>query len=296
MEQDVNKELQRLLFMQRERLMVRSSYEHEFDFYDLVATGEVEEVMRQVREYHISELRGVGTLSPDRLRNVRYHLIISIAMISRYCINYGMDVETSYSLSDIYIQKCDAATSTNQLDEIQQMCIEDYCTRMRALRLDNIFSKHVVRAIEYIYSHLQDRILVPDLSEYLGLNDAYFSKLFKKETGVSVSDFIRIKKIDAAKHMLKHSDYSCLSISQFLSFSTQSHFIQAFKKQTGLTPEEYRKENFHRAFPKDVKTKQGASLPVEHTEEELARLLEEAKNKNLASPTRMPHEEESPAL
>ena len=36
MDQDVNKELQRLLFMQRERLMVRSSYEHEFDFYDLV--------------------------------------------------------------------------------------------------------------------------------------------------------------------------------------------------------------------------------------------------------------------
>ena len=243
MDQDINKELQRLLFMQREHLMVRSSYEHEVDFYDLVATGQLEEVMRQVREYHISEL---------------------------------------YSLSDIYIQKCDAATSTAQLDKIQQQCIEDYCTRMRALRLDNIFSKHVVRAIEYIYSHLQERILVPDLSAYLGLNDAYFSKLFKKETGVSVSDFIRIKKIEAAKHMLKHSDYSCLNISQFLSFSTQSHFIQAFKKQTGLTPEEYRKQNFHRAFPKDIKSKQGATLPVEHTEEELSRLLEESKYTNIS--------------
>jgi YesN/AraC family two-component response regulator len=288
---DVNQELQRLLFMQREHLMVRSSYDHEVDFYDLVATGQLEEVMRQVREYHISELRGVGTLSPDRLKNVRYHLIISIAMIARYCINYGMDVETSYSLSDIYIQKCDAATSTARLDEIQQQCIEDYCTRMRALRLDNIFSKHVVRAIEYIYSHLQDRILVPDLSDYLGLNDAYFSKLFKKETGVSVSDFIRIKKIDAAKHMLKHSDHSCLSISQFLSFSTQSHFIQAFKKQTGLTPEEYRKQYFHRAFPKDQETKQGDSLPVEHTEEELTRLLEESKARNNISSSRKSKDE-----
>lgn len=283
MDQDINKELQRLLFMQRERLMVRSSYEHEFGFYDQVATGQYDEVMRQVREYHISELRGVGTLSPDRLRNVRYHLIISIAMIARYCINYGMDVETSYSLSDIYIQKCDAATTTNELDAIQQQCCEDYCKRMRALRMDNIFSKHVVLAIEYINSHLQDRILVPELAEYLGLNDAYFSKLFKKETGVSVSDFIRLKKIDAAKHMLKHSDYSCLNISQFLSFSTQSHFIQAFKKQTGLTPEEYRKDYFHKAFPKDAKTKQGAHLPIEHTEEELAQLLQDAKKRKFNS-------------
>ena len=46
MNQDVNQELQRLLFMQREHLMVRSSYEHEVDFYDLVATGQLEEVMR----------------------------------------------------------------------------------------------------------------------------------------------------------------------------------------------------------------------------------------------------------
>ncbi len=283
MDQDINKELQRLLYMQRERLLVRSSYEHEFGFYDQVATGQYDEVMRQVREYHISELRGVGTLSPDRLRNVRYHLIISIAMVARYCINYGMDVETSYSLSDIYIQKCDAATTTNELDAIQQQCCEDYCKRMRALRMDNIFSKHVVLAIEYINSHLQDRILVPELAEYLGLNDAYFSKLFKKETGVSVSDFIRLKKIDAAKHMLKHSDYSCLNISQFLSFSTQSHFIQAFKKQTGLTPEEYRKDYFHKAFPKDAKTKQGAHLPIEHTEEELAKLLEEVKKKSASN-------------
>lgn len=285
MDQDINKELQRLLFMQRERLMVRSSYEHEFGFYDQVATGQYDEVMRQVREYHISELRGVGTLSPDRLRNVRYHLIISIAMVARYCINYGMDVETSYSLSDIYIQKCDAATSTAELDAIQYQCIEDYCKRMRALRMDNIFSKHVVLAIEYINAHIQDRILVPELAEYLGLNDAYFSKLFKKETGVSVSDFIRLKKIDAAKHMLKHSDYSCLNISQFLSFSTQSHFIQAFKKQTGLTPEEYRKDYFHKAFPKDAKANQGAHLPIEHTEEELAKLLEDAKKKKRTSTT-----------
>ena len=48
------------------------------------------------------------------------------------------------------------------------------------------------------------------------------------------------------------------------------------------TPEEYRKQNFHRAFPKDAESKQGASLPVEHTEEELTKLLEEAKKKNLA--------------
>ena len=51
-----------------------------------------------------------------------------------------------------------------------------------------------------------------------------------------------------------------------------------------MTPEEYRKQNFHRAFPKDSKSKQGEALPVEHTEEELIRLLEEAKSKNISSP------------
>lgn len=49
------------------------------------------------------------------------------------------------------------------------------------------------------------------------------------------------KRIEAAENMLKYSDYSCLDISEYLCFSSESHFIQVLKKHTGYTPKAYRR-------------------------------------------------------
>ena len=69
------------------------------------------------------------------------------------------------------------------------------------------------------------------------------SRLFKKETGDSVSAYIRRQKIDMAKNLLRYSDYSMIDIANRLSFSSQSHFIQQFRDIVGMTPKKYRDEN-----------------------------------------------------
>ncbi len=66
------------------------------------------------------------------------------------------------------------------------------------------------------------------------------SRLFKQETGISVSDYIREKKIEKAQNLLKFCNYSLVEITNYLSFSSQSHFIQLFKDYTGMTPKKYR--------------------------------------------------------
>ena len=49
-----------------------------------------------------------------------------------------------------------------------------------------------------------------------------------------------IKKIEKAENLLKYCDYSLIEITNYLSFSSQSHFIQLFKEFTGITPKKYR--------------------------------------------------------
>ena len=101
-------------------------------------------------------------------------------------------------------------------------------------------SKSIITCIEYIYAHITEPITIDDLAEYTGLSASYLSRLFKKETGVSVSDYVREKKIEKAQHLLKYCDYSLIEIANYLSFSSQSHFIQLFKEFTGMTPKKYR--------------------------------------------------------
>ena len=92
--------------------------------------------------------------------------------------------------------------------------------------------------------HFREKIYLGHIAENLGISGSYLSRLFKKETGVSVSAYIRSQKIDMAKNLLRFSDYSMIEIANRLSFSSQSHFIQQFREVVGMTPKKYRDEYY----------------------------------------------------
>lgn len=77
---------------------------------------------------------------------------------------------------------------------------------------------------------MKERITVEQLASEFVISASYLSRLFKKEVGVSVSTYVKNKKIEVAKDLLKFSDYSMIEIANHLSFSSQSHFIQQFKE------------------------------------------------------------------
>jgi hypothetical protein len=87
-------------------------------------------------------------------------------------------------------------------------------------------------------------VTVNQIADELNITPQYLSKLFREEVGVKISDFIMSKRIQAAENMLRYSEYSPLDIANYLAFSSHSHFIACFKKQTGLTPKQYRDQFF----------------------------------------------------
>ena len=67
--------------------------------------------------------------------------------------------------------------------------------------------------LQYIYYHLHENVNGTILAEITGLNRSYLSTLFHKETGMTISDYIMSKKMEATENMLKYSDFSYLDIS-----------------------------------------------------------------------------------
>ena len=78
------------------------------------------------------------------------------------------------------------------------------------------------------------------------LNETYLSKLFRKETGLSISEYIRNKKIEEAMALLRYSEKTSIEIATDLGFSSHSYFISVFKKVCGMTPKEYRNQHLRR--------------------------------------------------
>lgn len=248
MSTSIDKALMDTMFKNREYLITHLPYEREMEFYQSIKMGNAKEAKRLFKPLGGENF---GRLSEDELRNLKYHLIITIAFITRYCIEGGMEMETAYNLSDIYIMRVDKCTKADEIHAIHRELVEEYVRRMHAIVKNGLFSKQILVCLDYIYDHLHYKITLNDLAKETGLSAPYLSKLFHKEVGITISQYIIKKRIEAAENLLKYSDYSCIEISNYLCFSTESYFIQTFKSYTKMTPKEYRKMHFRTRWEND---------------------------------------------
>ncbi len=95
-------------------------------------------------------------------------------------------------------------------------------------------------SIAYINDHLTRELSLEDLAAQAALSPFYFSRLFKRETGFSPHQYILATRISSAKFLLRSTGDSVKTICFTVGFTSESSFCTAFKKETGLTPSEYR--------------------------------------------------------
>ena len=226
-----------------EEAMAHRPLEEEYSFYHAVSSGDMDFVQENWRQDTFTNTEGMGILSTNRLTNLKYHFVITTAMITRLCKQKGMELEQAFRMSDFYIQRLDDIHTVQGVRNLHDAMVLDYTEKMCKICHSDTNSKHISVCKEYIYSHIKERITIEDLADELGVSASYLSRLFKKETGDSVSAYIRRHKIEMAKNLLQYSEYSMIDIANRLSFSSQSHFIQQFREYVGMTPKKYRDLN-----------------------------------------------------
>lgn len=239
---NTKKELSYLEYVHRETSFMRAPYDPEREFYMLIQAGDIKKV-KELCKYSLKDTPGLGILSEDALRNTLYHFIVGTALVARYCIEGGMDYSVAYNLSDYYIQRADHLKSIEEISDLNSQMRLDYTKRMNALGKQKVCSKPVVQCMDYIYNNLHTRITIPILASYVHLNPSYLSRLFKKETNLSISEYILKKKIETSQNMLIYTNRAISDISSTLAFPSQSYFTKCFRNLTGLTPSDYRTRN-----------------------------------------------------
>lgn len=99
----------------------------------------------------------------------------------------------------------------------------------------------VTEAIRYMHRNLHREITVQDAAAAANLSPSYFSRVFKSQTGYSPYEYILLRRIDEAKHLLASSGLSVKEIAFRVGYNSEEHFIHSFQKKVGVSPGVFRK-------------------------------------------------------
>jgi two-component system response regulator YesN len=102
-------------------------------------------------------------------------------------------------------------------------------------------SKPIRIAKQYIGENYYQALTLEKVSKNIGFNPTYFSTMFKKETGMNFSDYLKKVRIDNAKNMLLDTEQQVEDISYAVGYSDIKYFSRLFKKLAGVTPTEFRR-------------------------------------------------------
>ncbi len=187
------------------------------------------------------QLGQYGDLAPkSTIRQLKDECIIGITLCSRAAMSGGLSRKTALSAADSYIRQVESADTIVEVMEIYPTMYDDYIRRVHDRKKNATYSVPVRNCMDYVDRHLNENIAVKDVAEGLGYTGYYLSSLFHRETGNTLADYIKIRKIEAAKRLLKDSTEPIKVIAEQVGFATPSHFTLVFRKETGMTPKEYR--------------------------------------------------------
>lgn len=178
----------------------------------------------------------------DTLRTQKNNALVLLTICSRACLRGGLSPEIAYNLNDYYAQRIEESRSLTDSYKLCKELLEEYVSRVRERKENTKISNTVRNACEYIKKHLTEPVTVKILADQSGYTEYYFSYKFKKELGMTISEYILREKTERAKLLLTGSRKSIQEISDELAFGNRSYFYTCFQKQTGMSPSEYRKK------------------------------------------------------
>ena len=213
------------------------TWQMERQMMDAFKKGDIKAFDHATKAMSMEQIGDIG--NGDPLRQAKNAGIVFTTMLSRTAIEAGVSPEGSYNMSDYYMQRIEASRFISDVYQILDEMKTVYFQRVRLVIGTKQYSAAVRTAIEYIHTHVSEKINLDEIAKEAGYTAYYLSGKFQKEVGESINSYIRRVKIDVARIMMETGRWNTVDIAEQLSFSSPSYFASIFRKYTGMTPTEY---------------------------------------------------------
>ena len=211
---------------------------------------EIQKILKKIRMGSREELEEeidhcIHKFMEDGTTMQKYQIFIMglITEIFRFCTNNQLDIEEFYGEKSAVFEKCMQMESPEELErwllEIGEK-LQETVQQERQATTKSFASK----AVEYVQEHYSDRnITIESVCKELGVSAAYFSTIFKKETGKTFISFLTDYRMEKAVELLMTTNDKTYIIAEKVGYADPNYFSYAFKKQYSMSPSKYRSAN-----------------------------------------------------
>lgn len=200
--------------------------------------GYVELVAKEAGNY-VSRLEESGQLSETILWHFHQDYM---SLFFNAVRNYEKENPGAYFQEDSEYNYEAMMKAYTSLDRLRQLIsfTADYLKGLN--NAEGIEKSRIEEVLAYIHKNIQKNITRQDVADAIYLNPEYLSRLFHKEQGMKLSDYILQEKMNIGRHLLETTNFSVSIIASKVGYSNFSHFAKAFKRIFGLSPSEFRQK------------------------------------------------------
>ncbi len=210
-------------------------FEKERELLTKVRTGDV-----QAAKGVLNDLLGyVFFCEGGRMDTMKNRSLELCTLLSRTAIEGGAVTDAIFRMNNQFLSRLTVVDTLEALCYQLQEIVEAFMSATFAIG-DKPGSEPIRKAVAYIARRYAQPLTLPAVSRHVGLSAAYFSTLFKQNTGSSFREYLNQVRVEESKRLLAETDYSLVDIAMAMGFSDQSYYTKVFKKYTGLTPKQYR--------------------------------------------------------
>lgn len=175
----------------------------------------------------------------DTLRNLKNYCIIMNTLLRKAAEKGGVHPYYLNKVSTEFAIKTENMESVNDSAEFMLTIMRTYCSLVRNHSLKS-YSPVIQKAVLRIENDLSGDLGLKTLAGAENVSPGYFSSLFKKETGYSLTEYVLNKRVEYAKHLLRTTNLQIGTVALNCGILDFHYFCRIFKRATGKTPTEYR--------------------------------------------------------
>lgn len=220
---------------------VEKNFMYEEKLTKAIKNGDIENIsdlFNEAMNEGVIDVRYPG----DGLRELKNVNITINTLAVRAAISGGVNYSIAHITSENFILRIEAEENYSNLQNLSSELVQTYAQLVKKYGSNN-YSELIRRAIAYIQLNVTEKISLSDVGGNLHVSCEHLSRAFRKEVGVTITDYIHNLKAEEACNLLKSGKYNISEIAYTFGYSSPEHFSAMFKKFVGISPKKWQITN-----------------------------------------------------